>query len=287
MATECISHLVMGEMLQELAPGLQSWLESKWLAAFSATAAISILPNLLLYFIPSSLLQENKKRLFGINFVSLLLCFASAAMLGDVFLHVLPHLMGTHNHDHGDRQGLADQHHNHHHHDDENHQEHTEECTLSAHCHGGHRQQMMSFLNDNLYAVIGIERATAVQIFLMFGFMIFFCADKLATQWFDYSHDHSHPQDTSLQQGAADKKGWSQRLKASGWLNLLVDAMHNFTDGIAIGASFASGRGLAVATFLSVIFHEVPHEIGDFTVLVSNGLRLVSLFLCFGLGENS
>jgi zinc transporter 7 len=34
------------------------------------------------------------------------------------------------------------------------------------------------------------------------------------------------------------------KLAVSGWLNLLADAMHNFTDGIAIGASFASGKGL-------------------------------------------
>jgi zinc transporter 7 len=48
--------------------------------------------------------------------------------------------------------------------------------------------------------------------------------------------------------------------------------MHNFTVDVAIGASFAAGRGLGFATFLSVIFHEIPHEIGDFTVLVQSGL---------------
>ena len=61
-------------------------------------------------------------------------------------------------------------------------------------------------------------------------------------------------------------------LSAPGWLNLIADSMHNFTDGIAIGASFASGQGLARATFLSIIFHELPHEIGDFTILIQNGL---------------
>jgi len=61
-------------------------------------------------------------------------------------------------------------------------------------------------------------------------------------------------------------------LQTAGWLNLLADSMHNFTDGIAIGASFASGHGLGYATFLSVIFHEIPHEIGDFTILLQSGL---------------
>jgi zinc transporter ZupT len=32
-------------------------------------------------------------------------------------------------------------------------------------------------------------------------------------------------------------------------------------------------QGLALATFLSVLLHEVPHELGDFAILVQNGLR--------------
>lgn len=63
-----------------------------------------------------------------------------------------------------------------------------------------------------------------------------------------------------------------QNLQASGWLNLFADSMHNFTDGIAVGVSFATGEGIAIATFLSIIIHEIPHEVGDFTILVQSGL---------------
>jgi zinc transporter ZupT len=63
-----------------------------------------------------------------------------------------------------------------------------------------------------------------------------------------------------------------RNLHVTGWLNLVADSLHNFTDGIAIGASFASGRGLAYATFLSVIIHEIPHELGDFTILLQSGM---------------
>ena len=62
----------------------------------------------------------------------------------------------------------------------------------------------------------------------------------------------------------------------TGYLNLVADSMHNFTDGLAIGASFAgsqsSSYGLGIAAFLAVMFHEIPHEIGDFTILVKSGL---------------
>jgi zinc transporter 7 len=65
-----------------------------------------------------------------------------------------------------------------------------------------------------------------------------------------------------------------EALTASGWLNLSADFMHNFTDGLAMGASHSSGDGhLALAATLSIFFHEVPHEIGDFTILVESGMR--------------
>eukprot|EP01040_Poterioochromonas_malhamensis_P004413 gene4414-4730_t len=47
--------------------------------------------------------------------------------------------------------------------------------------------------------------------------------------------------------------------------------MHNVTDGIAVGAAFAHGSGIGFATFVSVFFHEIPHEIADLIVLVQNG----------------
>jgi zinc transporter ZupT len=65
-----------------------------------------------------------------------------------------------------------------------------------------------------------------------------------------------------------------QSLSASGWLNICADFLHNFTDGLAMGASHCSGDGrLALAATLSIFFHEVPHEIGDFTILIENGMR--------------
>ena len=57
----------------------------------------------------------------------------------------------------------------------------------------------------------------------------------------------------------------------SGYLNLAADFSHNFTDGLAIGASFLAGRGVGLITALTILIHEVPHEIGDFAILVKSG----------------
>lgn len=46
------------------------------------------------------------------------------------------------------------------------------------------------------------------------------------------------------------------------------DAFHNFIDGVAIAATFLVSPALGVPTALAVAAHELPQEIGDFSILV-------------------
>ena len=57
----------------------------------------------------------------------------------------------------------------------------------------------------------------------------------------------------------------------SGYLNLFADAFHNFTDGLAIGASFLAGQNIGLMTTVTILFHEIPHEIGDYAILIQSG----------------
>lgn len=57
----------------------------------------------------------------------------------------------------------------------------------------------------------------------------------------------------------------------SGYLNLAADVIHNFTDGLAMGASFLVGPAVGAVTTLTILLHEVPHEIGDFAILIQSG----------------
>ena len=57
----------------------------------------------------------------------------------------------------------------------------------------------------------------------------------------------------------------------SAYLNLAADFTHNFTDGLAIGASYLAGRSIGIVTTITILLHEVPHEIGDFAILIQSG----------------
>ncbi|KAL2776233.1 zinc transporter ZIP5 precursor [Daubentonia madagascariensis] len=63
------------------------------------------------------------------------------------------------------------------------------------------------------------------------------------------------------------------------WMVLLGDCLHNLTDGLAIGAAFSDGFSSGLSTTLAVFCHELPHELGDFAMLLQAGLTFRRLLL--------
>ncbi|XP_048781112.2 zinc transporter ZIP10-like [Ostrea edulis] len=77
------------------------------------------------------------------------------------------------------------------------------------------------------------------------------------------SHSHSHSHDGGVPKDVA----------AVAWMVILGDGIHNFCDGLAIGSAFASSITGGVSTTIAVFCHELPHEIGDFAVLLKAGMK--------------
>jgi zinc and cadmium transporter len=72
---------------------------------------------------------------------------------------------------------------------------------------------------------------------------------------------------------------------AVGYMNLLADAVHNLIDGMIIAASYLVSFPVGIATTIAVIFHEIPHELGNFFVLLYAGFtKTKALFFNFLTG---
>ncbi len=48
---------------------------------------------------------------------------------------------------------------------------------------------------------------------------------------------------------------------------MLGDFIHNFTDGLSIGVAYVVNYKIGVITTMAMLFHEIPHEVGDFALL--------------------
>jgi len=65
-------------------------------------------------------------------------------------------------------------------------------------------------------------------------------------------------------------------------MNLFGDFLHNFVDGLIIGASYLASIPVGIATTIAVVLHEIPQEIGDFGILLHGGFsKNKALFLNF------
>lgn len=71
--------------------------------------------------------------------------------------------------------------------------------------------------------------------------------------------------------GKATEEKKEPTKKVAGYLNLLANSIDNFTHGLAVAGSFlVSFRHGILATF-AILLHEIPHEVGDFAILLRSG----------------
>lgn len=97
-----------------------------------------------------------------------------------------------------------------------------------------------------------------VMLFLLSGILFSFAVEKVI-RW---RHCHTLPE-SEPEQG--------HHHHPVGIMSALGESVHNFIDGVVIGASYLVSVPLGVATTLAIIFHEIPHEIGNVAVLLHSG----------------
>jgi len=101
--------------------------------------------------------------------------------------------------------------------------------------------------------------ALGSSLLILGGMMAFFIVEKLLRHSHGILHEHYHPAPKRLELAT---------------INILGDAIHNFIDGVVIGASYLVSPALGLSTTLAVLLHEIPQEFADFGILIHSGLSV-------------
>ncbi len=57
----------------------------------------------------------------------------------------------------------------------------------------------------------------------------------------------------------------------SGMMIMIGDTFHNFVDGVLIASAFMVDVKVGIVTAIAIIAHEIPQEVGDFLILLHSG----------------
>ncbi|XP_054841238.1 zinc transporter ZIP6 [Eublepharis macularius] len=87
-----------------------------------------------------------------------------------------------------------------------------------------------------------------------------------------HHHQNHHPHSHSQRYSREELK--DAGIATLAWMVIMGDGLHNFSDGLAIGAAFTEGLSSGLSTSVAVFCHELPHELGDFAVLLKAGMTV-------------
>ncbi|XP_055508896.1 zinc transporter ZIP12-like [Leucoraja erinacea] len=192
---------------------------------------------------------------------------AVGTMSGDALLHLLPQVLGLHTHE--------------------------QEATSHSHENKGYIWKMFTVLGG-IYVFFLIEK--------LFSLILTVRGQAFGKGHLAHSHDVPmesnlnsqsergksistlqlrNPEDSENVENPTDNAiGSNSENDTKKTLNVLAvmivvgDSMHNFADGLAIGAAFSSSIETGITTAIAILFHEIPHEMGDFAVLLNSGLSV-------------
>ncbi|KAG8443231.1 hypothetical protein GDO86_011874 [Hymenochirus boettgeri] len=217
---------------------------------------------------------EENYRLILQLFVGL----AVGTLSGDALLHLIPQVLGVHEPD----------------------------------SHEHHVQQTDIFNNkEYLWKITGMIGGIYVFFLINKLFFLFVSSPKHGLSFMNGHLAHSHDLPLEANLGDQSRKGKStstiqlrnpddcensdvtntnidttslrrQKYKGISLLAIMIvmgDSLHNFADGMVIGSAFSSSTETGVASTIAILCHEIPHEMGDFAVLLNTGLSPKIAFL--------
>ena len=138
-----------------------------------------------------------------------------------------------------------------------------EKLVLWRHCHGNHCE--VHAIHDEAHCP---DNMPASQNKTSTKFKaVTTKSPSISAKTNSHNHDHNHDHGRS------------------GMMIMIGDTFHNFVDGILIAAAFMVDIHVGLVTAMAIIAHEIPQEVGDFLILLHSGYTKKQALL-FNLGSS-
>ena len=192
--------------------------------------------------------------------VPMLISYAIGAMLGAVFLEILPEAINAANDAGSDVQQMTA----------------TvlfgillffalEKLVIWRHCHGDHCEVHAIHTEEecpDIQPVIktGVQQTPILNTkYRAASTATLGSSNSIIKTPHHYSHNHDHGR--------------------SGMMVMIGDTFHNFVDGILIASAFMVDVKIGIVTSIAIIAHEIPQEVGDFLILLHSGYSKKQAFI--------
>lgn len=206
-----------------------------------ATFYISSIPNFILMAVPADLDPAS---------LNTMIAFATGGLLGDVFLHLVPHAFFGEG-DHGARSIVVDEKRN---------------IVIGGAIFAGFAA---FFVLDKTMRVLNAQAGNEGHSHSHHGHN--HGPAKVEGSSTAISKTEGELRKRNVKGGeeievvveTEKEKEVNPSLKLSAYLNLFGDFTHNITDGLAMAASFYSSPQLGAVTTIATFCHEIPHEVSS------------------------
>jgi zinc and cadmium transporter len=185
--------------------------------------------------------------------IPMLISYAIGAMLGAVFLEILPEAIKVATNIHtmtatvlfGILLFFA-----------------LEKLVIWRHCHGDHCEVHAIHTEEECPDIVHTDNQPATKYKAVTA--------KQPSIHAPASHVHNH---------ASHGHSHSHDHGRSGMMVMIGDTFHNFVDGILIASAFMVDVKVGIVTAVAIIAHEIPQEVGDFLILLHSGYSKKQAFV--------
>jgi zinc and cadmium transporter len=125
-----------------------------------------------------------------------------------------------------------------------------EKLVIWRHCHGDHCEVHAIHTEEECPDIVHADNPSATKYKAVTAKQpSMLTSANIAPASNSHSHDHGR----------------------SGMMVMIGDTFHNFVDGILIASAFMVDVKVGIVTSIAIIAHEIPQEIGDFLILLHSG----------------